>query len=246
MPQALGRTYGVFGGNIPLLPGDFLLESSQDNITATASGTQATAFKLTAQTNRITVVATAADSVALPSSVTGLEVLVINHGSNPMQVFGDYAEGATVDDVATATGVSQMQNSFVLYSCAAPGAWYTEGLATGFQRGTSLQTFSAATIAANVGGTQATGTAIKAMLVNVTAAAGNYSVTLPVSAPGLEITVHNISANTLFVFPNAAGTTTEVINALSANASISMLTNTSTVFSCVVAGQWYTIPRVPS
>ena len=33
MPVNSGRTYGVFAGNIPLLPGDFLLESAQDNIT---------------------------------------------------------------------------------------------------------------------------------------------------------------------------------------------------------------------
>ena len=240
----IGRYYGVFAGNVPFQPGDYLLESAQDTITATASGGQAKAYQLTCQTSRVTTVATSGDSVMLPISAPGLELLVINHGSNPMQVYGFGTD--TIDDVATATGVSQMQNSFVIYSCATAGAWYTEGLATGFQRGTSLQTFSSAQIAANATGTQASGTAITTMLVNVTAAAGSYSVTLPVSAPGLELTVHNISANSIFVFPNAAGTTTETINALSANASITMLTNTSTSFTCNTAGQWYTVPRVPS
>jgi hypothetical protein len=245
--MAQGRSYGVFAGNIPLQPGDYLLESFQDSIVATASGTQATAYQLTAQTSRVITVATAADSVALPASMPGLELLVINHGTLPMQVYGNSVEAATIDDVATATGVSQMQNSAVLYFCATAGAWYTEGLATGFQRGTSLQTFSQATIAANSTASQASGTAIKTMIVNVkSAASGPYSVTLPVSAPGLEITVHNISAYSIYVFPNAAGTTTEVINALSANASITMTTNTSATFTCVVAGQWYTVPRVPS
>lgn len=244
MPLPLGRYYGAFAGNIPLLPGDFLLESAQDNITATAGGGQANAYPLTCQTSRVTVVATAGDSVILPPSTAGLELLVINHGNNPMQVFGLGSD--QINDVASSTGVSQMQNSFVLYSCASPGNWYTEGLAQGFQRGTSLTTFSSATVAANVGGTQALGTALTTMLVNVTSAGSNYSVTLPVSVPGLDITVHNISANTVLVFPNAGGTTTEKINALSANASISMATATSCQFTCASAGQWYTVPRVPS
>ncbi|WP_104656512.1 hypothetical protein [Ralstonia insidiosa] len=239
----LGRYYGAFAGNIPLQPGDFLLESAGDNITATPGGGQTGAFPINTQTARVTTVATANDSVMLPPSAPGLEVLIINHGNNPMQVFGYGTD--QIDDNTSTVGVSQMQNSFVLYSCAAAGNWYSEGLATGFQRGTSLQTFSANTIAANATNTQASGTPVASMLVNVTAAA-NGSVTLPVSAPGLEITVHNISANTVSVFPNAGGTTTEKINALTANAAISLPTNTSTVFTCVTAGQWYTVPRVPS
>ena len=244
MPLGQGRAYGVFAGNIPLQAGDFLLESAQDNITATAGGGQAAAFQINTQTARITTVATAGDSVMLPPSAPGLEILVINHGANPMQVFGQSPD--TIDDVATGTGVSQMQNSFVLYSCASVGKWYTEGLATGFQPGTSLQTFSVSTIAANVAGTQGAGTAITAMLVNMTAAGASYSATLPVSAPGLEITVHNISSQTILVFPNAGGTGSEKINSIAANGSLSMLTNTSTVFTCNVAGQWWTVPRVPS
>lgn len=242
--MALGRSYGVFSGNVQFLPGDYYLESSADNLTATAGGGQLAALQLTTQTSRITTVATAGDSVMLPPSLPGLELLVINHSNNAMQVFGNGTD--QINDNTSTVGVSQMGNSFVLYSCAASGNWYTEGLATGFQRGTGLQTFSAATIAANATGTQASGTAIASMLVNTTSAGSNYSVTLPVSALGLEITVHNISANTVLVFPNAGGTTTEKINALSANASISLPTNTSTVLTCVVPGQWYTVPRVPS
>jgi hypothetical protein len=244
MPLALGRAYGVFQGNVPLLPGDFLLESSQDNITATAGGGQANAFQITSQTVRIATVASIGDSVMLPPSAPGLELLVINHGANAMQVFGNGAD--IIDDQLATTGVSQMSNSLVIYSCATAGKWYTEGLSSGFAAALGLQTFSYATIAANVGGTQVTGTPITQMLNNITAAGANYSATLPPSAPGLELTVHNISANTILVFPNAGGTGTEKINAAAANASISMPTNTSTVFTCNVAGQWWTVPRVPS
>lgn len=244
MPLPPGRIYGAYQTNFPLQGGDFILESSSDNITATPGGGQATAFRLTTQTARVVTVATLGDSVMLPPSAPGLEILLINHGLNPMQVFGSAAD--QVDDVSSALGVAQMQNSFVLYSCASFGNWYTEGLATGFQRGTSLQTFSSAQIAANVGATQATGTPIATMLVNITAAGASYSATLPASVPGLELSVNNISAQTVLVFPNAGGTGTEAINAFAANAAISMPTNTSTSFTCNTAGQWYTSPRTPS
>ena len=239
----LGRYYGAFAGNIPLQAGDFLLESSQDNITATAGGGQANAFQINAQTVRVTTVATTNDSVMLPPSQAGLEMLVINHGVNPMIVYGFASD--VIDDTTVGQGVQQMQNSFVLYSCATPGNWYTEGLATGFQRGTSLQTFSSSNIAANATNTQASGTPVVTMLANVTAGAAG-SVTLPVSAPGLEITIHNVSAFTVNVFPNAGGTGTEKINALGNNAALALPTNTSTQFTCTTAGQWFTVPRVPS
>jgi hypothetical protein len=236
--------YGVFQGNVPFVAGDFFLESSQDNIIATAGGGQSNAFQINSQTARITTVGTLGDSVMLPASKAGLEMLVINHGANAMQVFGTGTD--TIDDQTATTGVSQMSNSLVIYSCATAGKWYTEGLSSGFAAALGLQTFSYATIAANVAGTQAAGTPITAMLNNITSAAASYSATLPISAPGLEITVHNISANTELIFPNAGGTGTEKINALANNASISMPTNTSTVFTCLVAGQWWTVPRVPS
>lgn len=243
MPLPQGRTYGVFAGNIPLGLGDFLLESAQDNITATAGGGQSAAFQITSQTTRITTVATIGDSVMLPPSAPGLELLVINHGANAMQVFGSGTD--TVDDQAAATGVSQMSGSLVIYSCATAGSWYTEGLSSGFAKSLGLQTFSYATIAANTGNTQVAGTPVTTMLVNVTATAA-ASVTLPPSVPGLELTVHNISAFTVNAFPNAGGTGTEKINSGAANAALAMPTNTSTVFTCNVAGQWYSVPRTPS
>lgn len=248
MPLPLGRAYGAFVANTQLGIGDFLLESSQDNITATAGGGQANAYQIVSQTFRVATVASIGDSVQLPPATPGLEVLGINHGANAMQVYGNGSD--TIDDQAITTGVSQMSNSLVIYTCASVaggvGKWYTEGLSSGFAASLGLQTFSYATIAANVGGTQVAGTPITAMLNNITAAGANYSATLPPSVPGLEITAHNISANTVLVFPNAGGTGTEKINALAANASISMLANTSTVFTCNTAGQWYTVPRVPS
>jgi hypothetical protein len=106
---------------------------------------------------------------------------------------------------------------------------------------------SVATIAANSGAAQTGATPILTRVVIATSAGSAYSVLLPVSAPGLTITVLTSTAtNTVAVFPNAGGTTTETINALSANAGITMAARTSATFYCVVAGQWYTNPRVPS
>jgi len=111
--------------------------------------------------------------------------------------------------------------------------------------GTFLQSY--ATVAANSAGTQAGGTALVAAVNGVTAAGNDYSVTLPVSVPGLAITVLlETASDAVYVFPNAGGTGTETINALSANASITMSARTSATFYCVVAGQWFTSPRVPS
>lgn len=104
---------------------------------------------------------------------------------------------------------------------------------------------TAVTIAANVTVTQAAGTPITAELVNITASAAG-SATLPAAVPGNIITVHNISAFTVTIFPNAGGTTTEKINALGNNAGIAMPTNTSAAFTSAALGQWFTVPRVPS
>ena len=243
MPLPFGRAYGAFVANTPFGLGDFLLESAQDNITATAGGGQANAFQINSQTSRITTVATIGDSVMLPSATPGLEMIVINHGANAMQVFGNGAD--TVDDQLSTAGVSQMSNSMVIYTCVTAGSWYTEGLSSGYAKSLGLQTFSYSTIAANATNTQASGTLVNTMLVNVTAGAAG-SVTLPPSTPGLEMTVHNISAFTVSVFPSAGGTGTEKINSGGSNAALAMPTNTSTVFTCNVAGQWWTVPRTPS
>jgi hypothetical protein len=104
---------------------------------------------------------------------------------------------------------------------------------------------NSATIAANTTVTQAAGTPITAELCNITSTAAG-AVTLPASVPGMIITVHNISAFNVSVFPNAGGTTTEKINALGANAALVLATNVSTQLTCAVAGQWFTVPRVPS
>jgi hypothetical protein len=217
--------------------GGFIYESVQDNLTAKAGGGQATAFQLTAEINRVTTVATAGDSVMLPPSPSGeqggLSVIIINKGTNPMQVFGQ--PGDKIDDIASATGVSQMQGSAVLYLCTSPGNWYTEGLGTGYSG--SLQTSSAVnSLTAFAGGGQGSAVALTASVNRVTTVASvGDSVKLPASAVGLIIAVSNAAANAMDVFP----ATGDAINSLAINTALRISGGTTVTFWCSVAGTWH-------
>ena len=92
-----------------------------DGITAFAGGGQGSAVALVGQVNRITVVASAGDSVRLPPSVAGLWVEIVNKGANPLQVFG--AGTDTINGIATATGISQGINTNATYTCTTAGNW---------------------------------------------------------------------------------------------------------------------------
>lgn len=214
----------------------FITEVAVDSITAHAGGGQASATQLTGQTSRIATVASAGDSVKLPASAPGLELLIINHGANPVQVFGSGTD--TIDDVASATGVSQMQNSLVIYTCATAGAWYTEGLATGFAA-PGLQTMSTtSTIVAHAGGGQGSAVPLTTMINRIsTVGTAADSVLLPAAVVGLQIFVANDTATSANVFP--AGT--DSINALSASAAFALAGGKNALFTCTVAGKWHAI-----
>lgn len=66
--------------------------------------------------NRIATCATLGDSVQLPPALPqGSIVRVINKGAQPCQVFGNIANGDTINGIATATGVSQAPGQIVDY-----------------------------------------------------------------------------------------------------------------------------------
>lgn len=103
--------------------GGYDIWSAADALTAYAGGGQTNALQLTKGVNRVSTVATAADSVKLPASAAGMIVIVINGAaSNSMQVFG--AGTDTINDVATATGVAQAAGKSALYACPVAGKWY--------------------------------------------------------------------------------------------------------------------------
>lgn len=230
MPGFLGVARGSYSDN-----GELFDEYAQDSITARAGGGQTNATQLVAQMNRVTTVATAADSVKLMASTPGREITIINKGANSLQVFGSGTD--TIDDVATATGVSQMPNSTVLYFCTAAGKWYTEGLGTGYAG--SLQTFSFAdALTAHAGGGQGSATAITTTIARFnTVATAADSAVLPAAAAGLNITVINNGANTMAVFP----ATGDAINSLAANTSFSVAPGGVAEFFSTVAGFWHSV-----
>jgi len=92
-------------------------------ITAFAGGGQTSATQLNNCVNEVVTVASAADSVKLPRSYPGAEVVVINaHAANAIQVFGTSPD--TINGVATGTGVSQAATKSAVYRCPVAGKWY--------------------------------------------------------------------------------------------------------------------------
>ena len=228
-----GKWHAELGGGYS---GAFLTEIAEDLITASPGGGQAGARLMTSQTSRVTVVATVGDSIKLPPSAPGLELLVMNHGVNNMQVYGSGTD--TIDDVATATGVSQMVSSMVIYSCTSAGQWYTNGIGTGYAGSFPTVSYTSS-VTAKAGGGQSPGTPLTTVLTRVTTVAtAADSVTLPVAMPGMQITVANAAAaNSLNVFPN----TGDAINALGANTAFSVVAGKNVSFYCMVAGFWHAI-----
>lgn len=218
---------------------ELYFESCEDNVVAHAGGGQANAKQLMLrELHRITTAAAAVapfDSIMLPPARGGSTLVVVNHGANPVQVFGQ--PGDLINDVASAVGVPQMQGSVVLYMCFNDGeSWYSEGLATGFASGFATQSSSAGLTAFATGG-QAGGTPLTAMMNFFSVVANPAdSGLLPPAKVGMQITVINQTATSMAVFP-AVG---ETINGGGANASINVTNAAPTIFYCGVAGQWWT------
>lgn len=134
-----GGTIGTAGAGTAIA--GYLERSLTTGITAFAGGGQTNATALVKDFNRVTTVATAADSVRLPVSVAGMENVVVNDAAVAMQVFGAGTE--TIDGIATATGISQAAGSTVVYRCFVAGNWI------------ATLPFPANQTAANTGGTAA-------------------------------------------------------------------------------------------
>ncbi len=205
-------------------------------LTAFAGGGQASALQLAATINRVSTVATLADSVKLPASAAGLMITVINASAKDMQVFG--AGTDTINGVATATGILQPANSIAVYVCTAAGVWECEGVGQGFSGQYPTVTARDA-LTAFAGGGQGSALLLPAIINRVTTVASAAdSVKLPVSKPGMQITVINAAAaNSMNVFPQ----TGESINALAANTAFAVVANKTVNFYCAVAGTWHAV-----
>lgn len=206
---------------------------SVSGITA-AGANQAGAFQLAADINRISTAAPGT-GVILPVAAPGLDIYIINHGANPVQVYGNAAD--TLDDLAGSVGVQQMVNSNVLYTSTALGQWYSNGIGTGFA-GQFPTVSYANNLTAKAGGGQSSATPVSTCINRyTTVASANDSTTLPLAAGGMQINFANAGANAMNVFPN----TGDVINALAANAAFAVPTGKNVTFSSAGAGFWHAV-----
>lgn len=219
--------------------GEYLYESAADTIIA-AGSTQATAAQLPiAEMMRVTSVAAGA-GVMLPPARPGLGLILVNHGANALQVYGQ--PGDQINDVASATGVQQMVNSWVFYGCfnqTSPGAWYSESLAQGFPGGLGggFSTFATSVITASTTHTQAAATPITTMNVAVTTNNASDAVLLPTAVPGLEVTIVNLSGtNAMQVYASGSNT----INGTAGSTGVSQAASAVTIYFCFQTGLWVT------
>lgn len=98
--------------------------SSQDLLTAKAGGGQGGGSAINRMLNRITTVATAADSITLPASAKGLQITIVNAAAaNSLNVFP--ATGEAINALAVNTAFPLAAGKAVTFYCTAAGQWYS-------------------------------------------------------------------------------------------------------------------------
>ena len=103
----------------PALAGETF--STAVNITA---GTNAQGQgALTNDHNIVTVTSANPSGVTLPAATTGRRVLVVNRGTNPVNVFP--ASGATIDALGSNTAISLPVNAMLLFFASSGTQWYS-------------------------------------------------------------------------------------------------------------------------
>lgn len=121
--------------------------SSQDAVTATPSGNQTTAYKLTTRITRLSTVGTAADSVQLIASVAGKVLYLINDTATSATVYGSGTD--TINGVATATGVPLPAKTIGIYFSPVAGKWFAIFQAESTTGALALSSGSTGTFVAN-------------------------------------------------------------------------------------------------
>lgn len=133
MNQILGSLFGfVSGGNgVDTAFGKNLLTSAATGLTAHSGGTQAAALLLIADTNVVSTVAAAGDSVALPLGVAGMGITVSNQATtNSMNVYVAAGSTDTINAVATGTAFAITHGLSTTFYCsgvvAGVGIWVAQ------------------------------------------------------------------------------------------------------------------------
>ena len=202
---------------------------------AVAAGTtQGTATLLVADINRVTTVALGA-GVALPAAVPGLDLVVVNRSTNPLQVYGSGTD--TIDAVASALGVTQMQSSVCIYACATAGVWDSNGIGTGYAGSFPTVSFLN-NLTAKAGGGQSAATPVSTVINRyVTVTTVGDSSTMPVAQGGMQVVITNASVNSMNVFPN----TGDSINSGAANAAFALPAGKTASFSSAGPTYWHAV-----
>jgi hypothetical protein len=100
------------------------LSSTTNGITAAAGGGQANGVLMTATYNRVTTVATAADSVKLPAALAGSRVVVFNKAAvNSLNVFPN--TGDIINALAANAAYAVAVTKGVEFVCMVNGTWDT-------------------------------------------------------------------------------------------------------------------------
>jgi hypothetical protein len=223
----------------------YVLEPFASGITAGTTRTQAGATVLTAEINRVdTSTAPAAgstlgDGVALPLTigVVGVDITVINNTANPIQVYG--AQGDTINGVAAATGIAIPPGDVAKFESAALGDWRVEagvGSVNALPRLLSASGITAGTTRTQVGAT-ALPADVNRVDTSTAPAVGSLlgdGVILPASASGLDIVIHNNTANPIQVYAQGSDT----INGVAGATGIALPPNAVEVFVAAAAGSW--------
>jgi hypothetical protein len=99
---------------------------AQDNITAHSGGGQANAVPITGPMARIIIVAVAGDSVVLPVSARGMEVVVVNDAAaNAANVFPALGDAINALGANTAFSLTVAAGPTIFY-CYSTGLWRTK------------------------------------------------------------------------------------------------------------------------
>lgn len=173
-------------------------DSLTTGITAFAGGGQDDGVVLESTFNNITSVATAGDSVVLPSAVAGLSVTVRNSSVNPAAVFP--ASGDAIEGLAANASVTLVGGETATFTAIDATTWKKEGVFVVTSGGT-IQHHTPVAINATA---SATADQIKSGYITSTSAA---TVTLTLPTATAFGTLIGASAGTIFEFTvdNTAG-----------------------------------------
>lgn len=100
---------------------DGCLVGGEDNITAHAGGGSFLAYALTKKCNRVTTVASAGDSIKLPSGVAGMSVYIWNNSGTSCDCFP--AAGGYIDSLAVDTATAIGGAEYPMFFCYAANKW---------------------------------------------------------------------------------------------------------------------------